>query len=151
MQRVSKWKSRNESLVRAIAVTTAIVVAVAGVLLWRERTRTLAALERETEQRGIVEQQRAAAETNLHNAQEAVDRYLTLVSQSKLLDVPKLAPLREKLLTAAIDYYEDFANQRTDDPQLRWELAMAHRRVMDVKIEMNLPWFGRLQEVCRRD
>jgi tetratricopeptide (TPR) repeat protein len=73
--------------------------------------------------------QRREAETNFGKAQAAVDDYLTKVSESQLLDVPGLQPLRRDLLTSALTFYQEFLQQRGDDPRLRAALAAAQFRV----------------------
>ena len=45
-----------------------------------------------------------------------MDEYFTLVSQSKLFDVPSMQPLRKELLEAAVHYYAGMINERGDDP-----------------------------------
>ena len=57
-----------------------------------------------------------------------MDTFLTQVSESKLLGVPGLQPLRRELLQSALSYYEDFAKQRGDDPAMRGELASSYYR-----------------------
>jgi tetratricopeptide (TPR) repeat protein len=73
--------------------------------------------------------QRREAEANFAKARAAVDDYLTKVSESQLLNVPGLQPLRRDLLTSALTFYEDFLQQRRDDPGLRAALAGAQFRV----------------------
>jgi len=83
----------------------------------------------ESAQRMLAELQQAEAEANFKKARQAVDEYFTLVSESRLFDVPGLQPLRKQLLEAALRYYQDFVNQRGQEPQLRAELAAILLRV----------------------
>src|SRR5262249_44535222 len=53
----------------------------------------------------------------------------TQVSESKLLNVPGLQPLRKDLLESARAYYEAFLRHRCDDPNLRAEAGAAAYRV----------------------
>jgi serine/threonine protein kinase/WD40 repeat protein/Flp pilus assembly protein TadD len=73
--------------------------------------------------------QRQKAEANFGKARQAVDEYLTHVTESELLSVPGLQPLREDLLQAALTFYTGFTQERADDPTLQRELASAHYRV----------------------
>jgi serine/threonine protein kinase/tetratricopeptide (TPR) repeat protein len=91
---------------------------------------------RAEEQRAVAESerakadaQRAVAEANYQKAREAVDKYFTLVSESKLLDVPGLQPLRKELLEAALLFYQGSAVERTDDPAVLADLAVTYMRV----------------------
>ena len=72
--------------------------------------------------------QRARAEANFARARAAVDDYLTRVSESQLLRVPGLQPLRHELLQSALAFYEDFLRERGDDPTIRAGLAAAQLR-----------------------
>ncbi|HEX5447114.1 MAG TPA: hypothetical protein VFW87_25080, partial [Pirellulales bacterium] len=80
-------------------------------------------------ERAKADAQRAVAEANYQKAREAVDKYFTLVSESKLLDVPGLQPLRKELLEAALLFYQGAAVQRTDDPVVLADLAVTYLRV----------------------
>ena len=75
LRRTSKWAHRNRTFVRTAVVTLAIAIAIGGSLLWRERSRTLAAFARETEQRELALANLALAEQNAakaqHNAAQA--------------------------------------------------------------------------------
>jgi serine/threonine protein kinase/tetratricopeptide (TPR) repeat protein len=80
-------------------------------------------------ERAKAEAQRAVAEANYQKAHEAVDKYFTLVSESKLLDVPGLQPLRKELLESALLFYQGSAVERTDDPAVLADLAVTYLRV----------------------
>jgi eukaryotic-like serine/threonine-protein kinase len=77
------------------------------------------------------------AEANFERARGAVDEFFTTVSQSKLLDVPGLQPLRKELLDAAVRYYRALADERIDDPTVRAGLAVAHFRLAEVNFEVD--------------
>jgi eukaryotic-like serine/threonine-protein kinase len=82
---------------------------------------------------------RALAQTNFQMANRAVRDYLTNVSQNTLLklqDSVDIRDLRRELLKTALDYYKEFVAQRSDDPQLRQELAEAHFRVGQIAREI---------------
>ncbi len=80
--------------------------------------------------------QRLCAETNFRKARAAVDGYLTRVSESRLLKVPGLQPLRGELLQSALPFYRDFLAERGDDPTLRADLAATHLRIGRVQAEL---------------
>ncbi len=73
--------------------------------------------------------QRSAAEENFALARRAVDDYLTRVSESRVLRVPGLEPLRRELLEDALRYYRGFVELRGHDPSVREELVRAYERV----------------------
>ncbi len=83
-----------------------------------------------------TEVQRQRAEENFDKARRAVDEYLTQITESELLTVPGLQPLREELLEAALKFYTEFTQERTDDPTLQRELASAHYRLGRIYSEL---------------
>jgi serine/threonine-protein kinase len=80
--------------------------------------------------------QKKLAEENFGRALAAVDNSLTLVSESQLLNVPGLQPLRRQLLEAALRYYQGFLKQRANDRTLQKELATAYTRVARITAEI---------------
>jgi tetratricopeptide (TPR) repeat protein len=86
----------------------------------------------EAQQRSQAEKHREQADANYQRARKAVDDYFTLVSESKLLDVPGLQPLRMDLLQAALAFYRELADQRSNDPAALADLAVTHLRVSAV-------------------
>ena len=73
--------------------------------------------------------QKAKANENFDLARGAVDRFMTEVSKSQLLTVPRMEPLRRKLLTGAMEFYEKFVQQAQDDPELKAALGKSHRKL----------------------
>jgi serine/threonine protein kinase len=94
-----------------------------------ERNSANTARDAERLARQNAEDQRIQAEANFQKAREAVDEYFTRVSESTLLNVPGLQPLRRELLESARKYYQDFLGQRSDDPNVRAEVGAASYRV----------------------
>jgi len=115
VQRLRKWSRRHRAIVTTAVVVLGCAILLGAGLLWRERSQTFAAL--------------AQADSNFRNAQDAVDKYLTAVSQNTLLDSPGMEPLRKELLESAVEYYENFVSSHANDPALKAELAAAHIRL----------------------
>jgi serine/threonine-protein kinase len=121
LRRASRWGRRNRTLVAsaaALLVASVVGLSVGAVLINRERNK---------------------AEANFRQARAAVDEYFTTVSESKLLNVPGLQPLRKELLEAAERYYQDFLTKRRDDPSVRADAASASFRVGWVKQAIGEP------------
>jgi serine/threonine-protein kinase len=117
LRRARRWARRHKPLVACAAALLAATVVglIAGtILLSRANART--------------ENQREIAEVNYHKARAAVDNYFTRVSQSKLLEVPGLQPLRKELLESALKYYKDFLRERADDAASQSGSAAAYAR-----------------------
>ena len=130
--RLARWGRRHRTLVAAAA--TLLMIAVAGlsvgtVLLSQANART----ER---QRRLAQANFQTAEANFRKAREAVDEYFTKVSESKLLNVPGLQPLRKDLLESARKYYEQFLRDRGSDRTVRAEAAEAWYRLGFVESEV---------------
>ena len=77
-------------------------------------------------------EQRDHADRNFQLAREAVDQYLTDVSQDPQLAIAGFQPLRKKLLDDASDYYQQFLAQRGDDAGVLRESAAAHHRLASI-------------------
>jgi serine/threonine protein kinase/tetratricopeptide (TPR) repeat protein len=145
LYRFRKFARRNRA-----ALSTAALVAVALIVgtvvsirqaVRATRAEALAQVRLESEKqarqdaeaaRQDAEAQRELAEENFQKACRAVDEYFTLVSESRLLDVPGLQPLRKQLLEAAQRYYQGFLQQRAQDPHLRGEVALSYVRVAQI-------------------
>jgi serine/threonine-protein kinase len=119
LTRAARWGRRHRTWVASAAVL--LVAAVLGltagtILLNRANART--------------EEQRLRAEAGQRQAQQAVDDYLTTVSENKLLQspLPGLQPLRKELLQLALKYYHGFVQEHGDDPGLQADLAAAYLR-----------------------
>src|SRR5262249_2943165 len=74
----------------------------------REATGEQSRLRKEAEQAlQEAKAQRARAEANFARARAVVNDYFTRVSESQLLQVPGMQPLRAELLASARKFYED--------------------------------------------
>jgi serine/threonine protein kinase/WD40 repeat protein/Flp pilus assembly protein TadD len=109
----------------------------------RARREAETARDGEAKQRKLAQQnaaeaegQRQRAEANFGKARQAVDEYLTQITENELLSVPGLQPLREDLLQAALKFYAEFTQEVSDDPTLQRELASAHYRVGTIQRDL---------------
>ena len=130
--KLSRWGRRHRTLVAAASLL--LITAVAGlsvgtVLLSQANART----ER---QRQLAEANFQKAEANFRKAREAVDEYFTKVSESKLLNVPGLQPLRKDLLESARKYYDQFLRDRGTDRTVRADAAEAWYRLGYIESEV---------------
>jgi serine/threonine-protein kinase len=133
--RAGRWARRHRPLVAgaaALLLAAVVGLSVGTVLLGRANARTEAERQR-------AEAARAEAEENFRKARQAVDDYFTKVSESKLLNVPGLQPLRKELLESARAYYEGFLSQRAGDPNLRAEAGAAAYRVAVITQMLGTP------------
>jgi serine/threonine protein kinase/Flp pilus assembly protein TadD len=80
-------------------------------------------------QRRRAESSLAESQASLALARKAVDDSFTKVSESTLMDVPGLRPLRRDLLESARAFYEEFLRRGGDEPGLLADLAATQARV----------------------
>jgi serine/threonine-protein kinase len=119
--RATRWGRRHRTAAVSVGLllVTAVVALSAGAFL--------------------INRERSKAEANFRRARAAVDRYFTTVSESRLLNVPGLQPLRKELLDAAEEYYRDFLRERGDDPSVRADAASASFRVGWISAQIGRP------------
>lgn len=130
-ERCRKWSRRHPSAVVA-ALILLLVVAVGSLisnhLIGLQQQRTTAAL--------IGEQRRAdEAEQHFQQARAAVDA-LFEISEEELAGKPEQA-LRRQILGMVLNYYQDFIDERKDDPSSRAELIAAQSRVRKILSQLD--------------
>ena len=81
-----------------------------------------------------AEAERKRAEDNFRKSIVTVDRLLSHVGSERLMDVPQAAPVRTAILQEALDLFEGFLLERSDDPTVRHGVAMAYLRIGDVEV-----------------
>src|SRR5205823_168731 len=91
--------------------------------------RAKASEARERDSAAEARSQGSRAEAGEAQARDAVDQFLTRVTDDAILKAPGLQGLRRDLLRSALRFYEEFLEQRRDDPGLRAALADVQLRV----------------------
>lgn len=86
-----------------------------------------------------AERSRADAETNYARARGAVEKYLNSVTSHPRLQQADFRDLQKSLLETALPFYEELAQARGEDPQLRGGRAEALGRLADLYQEMDNP------------
>jgi serine/threonine protein kinase/tetratricopeptide (TPR) repeat protein len=128
VNRAGKWARRHRPVVAAAAillVITSLGLAIGAALLGHANLVS----ER---RRHEAEANLAQAERNYTLAREAVDRYLTKVSEDKLLNQPHMVKLRQELLETAREFYQRLVDERKDDPPAKADLGNAHLRLSKI-------------------
>jgi serine/threonine-protein kinase len=130
-ERTTRWGRRHRRGVQAAAaalVAVTIVSSVAAVLvrsakddLEREHARVKVALTAETEAK--------------NDARQAIDNYVNLVTEERVLRDEHVQPLRRRLLQDALRYYQELVDKHGREAQLRQELANAILRVGQINNE----------------
>jgi serine/threonine protein kinase/tetratricopeptide (TPR) repeat protein len=115
--RFRKFARRNKAALAAVmvmilAVLVAVVAMAVGTWLTaRERAQKVVALEQ-----ALREHERA--NRNFARAKGAVEEYLVMMTESPLLRMPNFHEERKRLLASAVQFYEEFVRDQTDDPAL---------------------------------
>src|SRR5262249_43091480 len=109
-----RWCRRNPSIAGLAAGFFAALLIGLGAVFWEWR---------------LTERQRQRAEANFQKAREAVDECFTTVTTNPVLQEPGMEPVRQVLFQTALKYYQDFLDQRTDDPAVQADLARAYYRL----------------------
>ncbi len=125
--RLQKFVRRNRATVLAGSAVAAALLLGAVAFAWQARIATW--------QKQIAQDNEQRANENYRLARQAVDDYLTRVSENTLLRVQPsrdLRELRKQLLEDALKFYQTFIDQHQDDPALRRELARAYARVATI-------------------
>jgi serine/threonine-protein kinase len=116
--KLGRWARRHRTLIfgAGFSLTTAVLLLSALiVMVGREQRRTTQAL--------------GQAEANYQDARNAVDDYLTAVSEVVLRNEPGMEPLRKKLLQSALAYHRTFLERHGRDPRRVTEVAQSHMRL----------------------
>jgi eukaryotic-like serine/threonine-protein kinase len=87
-------------------------------------------------QRSRAQRSLAEAQANLGLARKAVDDSFTKVSESTLLSVPGLRPLRRALLESALSFYEELIERGGEEPGVVADLAATQARVGQILADL---------------
>ncbi len=126
-ERLWRWCRRQPALASLLVVLGLTIGAGLGGVLWQWRQAVAESRRADSNFREAQAQSRLAQE-NFRETLETVDRILTGVGE-ELANVVGSQPARQKLLEAALLYYQEFRTKHGDDPALQTELAQAPFRV----------------------
>jgi tetratricopeptide (TPR) repeat protein len=118
--RFRKFARRNRVALNTAALVCAALVLGTAASAW-QAVRATRAQENE-------ERQRERAEANFGKAREAVDRVFTRAAE-KMADQPHMEQIRRALLEDALEFYEGFLKEKSNDPSVRHDTARAYWRV----------------------
>ncbi|GAA5131764.1 serine/threonine protein kinase [Luteolibacter yonseiensis] len=124
----SKLVRRNRTAFTAAGLVGAALVTGTGVSLWQARE---------------AERSRAEAQANYNDAREAVEQYLSRVTENPRLKDANFEPLRKELLETAMRFYEKMERKTGGDPSLLSDRAEAMGRL--ARINQELGDFGKAE------
>ena len=137
-ERLRTWSRRHPLFMGTAAVALVVLTAaslLSAVLIQGEQAKTLAA-QRNAESAYLRERQRAEeAEARFRLARRAVDE-LIRVSQEELAHRPGMEGLRKRLLASALAYYQEFIEQRRNNPGSQAELRDTTQQVETILADL---------------
>jgi serine/threonine-protein kinase len=123
-ERAVKWVKRRPLLAAMYALIAVTALGLAGGVVWHNvRLRA---------ERDWAEANFQRAERNFDRARRAVEAMLTEVGNKELADEPRMEEKRKALLEKALGFYQEFLDERSDDPGLLEATALAHKQVADI-------------------
>jgi tetratricopeptide (TPR) repeat protein len=103
-------------------VLVVVGLAVSVFLIWREKEETRKAL--------------ATAEKRTRWARQAVNEMYTQVAEKWLAGEPHMTGLQRDFLFKALKFYEDLVQEKGTDPDVRFEVGIAYRRLGDIDVDL---------------
>jgi serine/threonine protein kinase/tetratricopeptide (TPR) repeat protein len=136
--RVKKFARKHRQLLATATAFALLLLAGAlfsAVQAWRATAAERKALENEAQasrERDEAVAQRQRADLNYQLARQAVENYLSKVTDNERLKEADLHAMRKELLESALPFYEKFAQQEGDDPEQAAERGRAFYRLAQV-------------------
>jgi serine/threonine protein kinase/tetratricopeptide (TPR) repeat protein len=150
LERLHRWCRRKPLVAGLVAALAMVFVVGAAGTGW--------GWYRAVCERNEARMQQTRAEKDFRWAREAMDQYLTQVSESPELKAHNLEPLRRNLLRTAKDFYERFVDDHSNHPEeagLRAELGKAYGRLGVItrqvdSLERAIPYHEKQRDVFQR-
>jgi tetratricopeptide (TPR) repeat protein len=148
VERLRKWAKRRPALaglvcVSVFALLTLLIIGLMYQARLRDSNQDLQkALNDVRNERAAADREKRRAQANYQKALDAVNRFLRLPGEVRLVDVPHMDETREELLREALAFYQSFLKDKDHpDPEIRRETAGAFEQTG--LIQFNL---GRLEQ-----
>ncbi|TWT79360.1 Serine/threonine-protein kinase PrkC [Planctomycetes bacterium CA13] len=122
--RISRWASKHRQ-----GVLVSILAVALGFVGLAVSTATIAAKNQ------IIASSALRNERAEKLSRGAVDRLGSQMAEL-LADIPAAGPVRRQLLSETLDYYQTFAKQAGNDPELREDLAITYGKIGNFQSEL---------------
>jgi tetratricopeptide (TPR) repeat protein len=133
--RLKKLARRYRAVLATAAGFAGLLVLAALVFAWQavraSRAEVRAAAERDASQKA-----RQQADRNFQTAMDAVERYLSNVTENPNLKQADFYQLRKELLETALPFFEKLAQEESFDPKLQCARGQAYERLARLRFEM---------------
>ncbi|MBS0207278.1 MAG: serine/threonine protein kinase [Planctomycetes bacterium] len=138
IDRIAKWGRRHRVATLSAVLILVLALVASGIttaLVAREHANTKAALKREQDANKRERERASEAEDHYRLTRRAVDLFVEL-SDEGLLEFPPLIPLRQRLLEAAVAYYQELSDRR-DDLGIQRDLGASRERLTALQAELS--------------
>ncbi len=145
LDRAGKWSRRHQAIVAAAGAMVLLltgVLAIAAVVIARERDAAKESARREhlmaqvaRQRQDEAERDRRRAEADFRRARDAADRIFTRMGLG-LGEAPGMERVRRSLLEDALEFYQGFLDDHGNDPTVRHEAARAASRIGAICLEL---------------
>ncbi|MGE3819276.1 MAG: protein kinase [Isosphaeraceae bacterium] len=130
--RMRKFVRRNRvAALMATVLTSSLLIGSAGMTWQAVRATHAERLAWVNEQKAVARQ--AEAQTNFALARNAVDTYLSAVTDHPKLNEEDFFELRKELLETAVPFYTSIAERHSDDPKLQAARGHAYHRLAVIR------------------
>lgn len=141
--RLRRWVQRHPAA--SVAVILGILALVGGLggyaLLQRSarlrieaKSKVISEQNEELAAKNVeIERKKGEAEANFQKAFEAVDRLLAQVGSVDLKDVPQMEPVRRALLEDAVEFFEGFIREGSEDPDVLFQTGCSYVLLADIQ------------------
>jgi serine/threonine protein kinase/tetratricopeptide (TPR) repeat protein len=133
--RLRKFARKHRKPLAAAAAFVALLLGAVGVSAWQAMRATRAEEKARTERDAAV-RARESADRNFALAKDAVDKYLSKVTDNPKLKEADFNQLRKELLETALPFYQKLADQEGQDPDLRAARGQAYFRLAVLREDM---------------
>jgi serine/threonine-protein kinase len=132
--RAWRWCVREPRVAGLVASLALVVLAGFSGVSWQWR-RAEAEASRARRQAEVAQQARARADANFQRAQVLVEDLTR--SAEGMAGQPRLEKARRALLERLMDFHLEFLKEKSDDPKVLWESALAFGRVARIRSELD--------------
>jgi tetratricopeptide (TPR) repeat protein len=150
-ERVARWAGRHREAVVATACVLALAVAgllVATILLWQAQRQTEEALLQARAKEAEAQAQRQRTEANFRKALEGATRILMQLDPKPGGGPLEGDALRRALVAQGLKFFQEFIDEESEDPAVRFESARAYKLMATVYCSL---WKGaEAQEMMRK-
>jgi hypothetical protein len=133
--RLRKFARKHRAAFATVAAF-GLLLAIGSVVSTWQAVRATRAEEQARAERDAAQAAQERADRNFALAKDAVDKHLSKVTGDPKLVQGDFYELRKELLETAVPFYQQFAEQESQDPELRAARGQAYGRLASLRSNM---------------